>query len=457
MNKKIFLFPLLFLLLITTGLGCKGLSDDQQASIKPVNIEYWTVFNDVSVLRTFAEQYKQLKPYVTINIRQVRYDEFDTLLVNSLADDVPPDIVSLHVRWLNKYAPRLSSMPGSVQVSNVSIKGEYAKEVVVTNEVNAMPTPNIVSSAFVKTVGEDVIFSNNILGLPLSVDTLAVYYNKDLLDSAGIAVPPTTWAELLEAVRATTRFDANGNIIQSGIALGTGNNITNSPDIMALLLMQNNVPVTHKGSVTFANGIEENPGAHPTREALRFYTDFARPTKEAYSWNASQGDALESFTAGRSAFYIGFAFDAERITSRAPQMSLGVLPMPQLNPGEPKNVANYWVESVVGKSANQNIAWDFVRFITTPEKIAEYTEATGRLTPLRSQITDQAKDDILGPFVTGVLTAENWYRGNDIDTTNDAMKLMIDQFLQSYADGENPLKRDIAIIKNAAITIQQTF
>jgi len=52
--KKIFSLVILMSFLITTGLGCRGLSQEQQAAIKPVVIEYWTVFNDVEQLRKMA-------------------------------------------------------------------------------------------------------------------------------------------------------------------------------------------------------------------------------------------------------------------------------------------------------------------------------------------------------------------------------------------------------------------
>lgn len=456
MKKRILLFLTIAIFLTTTGLGCKGLSQEELASVKPISIEYWTIFDDVSLLRKFAQEYKQLRPHVTINIRQVRYNEFDDLLLNALADDVAPNIASMHVRWLPRYVGRLSPMPPAVSVTNLVVTGKYAKETSVETVVNPLPSIKAIETNFIKTVAKDINITGNVYGLPLSVDSLAVYYNKDLLDSAGIAIPPTTWGELLDATQKTTKFDSLGNIIQSGIALGTGENIGNSPDILAALFLQNGIPVVQNSSVAFASSIEKNLEEHPAYQALRFYTDFARPTKEAYTWNSTLGDSLDAFTGGRAAFYIGFAYEASNIQSWGPQLNLSVIPLPQLNPGDPKNIANYWVQSVVGKSDNKDTAWDFIRFITTPEKIKEYTDKTKRLTPLRSQVADQAKDEILGPFTTTLLTAENWYRGFDMDTAQNAMKSMIDQFLSPYGDVD-PYKRDVAIIRNASSIVQQTL
>ena len=116
----IFLFTALVSVL---GFGCKGLSEEEQASIRPVTLNYWTVFHDVAELQKFADAYKRIRPYVTINIRQIRHSEFDDLFTNALADDIGPDIVSTHVHTLRQYEPRLSPMPAAVNVADVRITG----------------------------------------------------------------------------------------------------------------------------------------------------------------------------------------------------------------------------------------------------------------------------------------------------------------------------------------------
>lgn len=444
-------------LLIMGGLGCKGLSTEEQISIRPVSINYWTTFNDVPALEAFAETYQQLRPYVTINIRQVRADEFDTLFTNALADDVGPDIVSVNVRALSRYQSRLAPMPGSVKVAKITMKGTYAKETVVTQDTNVMPSQNGIKSNFVKTVGEDAIIGGQVYGLPLAMDTLAIYYNKDLLDKSGVPLPPTTWTEFVETVKKTTKIDGNGNIIQSGVALGT-DTVDNMADILSVLVMQNGVQMTNGRTVAFANGLEKkNVESHPTMEALRFYTDFARPTKEVYSWNEKMGNALDEFARGKTVFYFGFAYDLPRIRAKAPQMNVDVIPLPQLNEESPSNVASYWVESVVKKSKHQNEAWDFIRFITAPENIKKYTEQVRRPSPLRSQITAQAENPLLAPFATQVLQAKNWYRGRDVDTANSALRTMIREYLQPYGEKVNPAERDANIILKAASVVQQTM
>ena len=58
-------------------------------------------------------QYKIVRPYVTVNLRQVRVEEFEKLFINALAEDVGPDVVSIHSRWIREHGNKLSPMPAS--------------------------------------------------------------------------------------------------------------------------------------------------------------------------------------------------------------------------------------------------------------------------------------------------------------------------------------------------------
>lgn len=449
---------MLALLVFVSGFGCKGLSTEEQQLVRPVRLEYWTVHNDTSMLRQFAAEYQQIFPYVTINIKQVRSEEFENLFVNALADDVAPDMISIHADWIRQYANRLAPVPSTIEVARYSEQGTYSKEVVVTKQTIQMPTIRSVQENFVRTVAEDAVVGGQLYGFPLAMDTLALYYNKTLLDRAGIPLPPQTWDEFLRAVQQTTRFNSRGDIVQSGVALGTGETIDHSFDLMSMLMMQNGITMAQGSTVTFSSGISErNTDVHPAMQALRFYTDFARDTKDVYSWNNDLGNAFDHFVRGKSVFYFGYAHDMERIEGRAPQLDVEVTTLPQLNPQVPANVANYWIEGVVKKSASQNHAWNFIRYISSPSNISKYVAATNQPTPLRVGLTEQMDDPFLEPFASQVLHATHWYQGRNISAAKEAMNDMVENYRIPYATDVDPGKRDAQLLANTARIIQQTY
>lgn len=454
--KKIITLLITFIFFTSAGFGCKGLSQEQKAAIRPVTLNYWTVYNDMDVLKEFAQQYQLLRPYVTVKIRQVGYEEFDRLFTNALADDVAPDIVSMHIHWLKKNQNRLLPAPPAVQMARMVTTNEFTKEQQVVVDTMPLPSIQMIKNSYVSTVYDDVILENQIFGYPLAVDAMAVFYNRDLLDRAGIAEVPQDWEAFVEAVKAITKFNATGDIVQSGAALGTAENIDAVFDLVSLFMMQSGVEMSQKDRVAFIDGLKEGDRNHPVMRALDFYTDFARPIKEVYSWNEKKESAFDEFVRGRLAFYFGYAYNFPRIQAWAPQMNIEVAPMFQLDPNNPANVANYWVESVVKKTKHPNEAWDFVRFITAPENLAIYTEKTFRPSPLRSQIAEQQKDEKMAPFATQALFAENWYHGSDIGVATDAFKTMITQLLEPYGS-KNELGRDKTIISNTAARVQQSW
>ena len=454
--KKITILTTVFLLLTTMGVGCKGLSAEQQAAVKSVKLTYWTIYNDVDQLEELAGEYKKIRPYVTVEVRQIRYEEFDNLFSNALADDLGPDIVSMYIRWLRQYYNRLSPMPSTVNVARVFKKGKYTDEVEVVIDTNNMPTERDIKTQYVSSVYENAVVNGEVYGLPLAVDSLAVFYHKDLLDKANISEPPQNWDEFVEAVKKTTKFNSNGDIIQSGTALGTVQNIDASFDLLSLFMMQSGVKMSSGNAVTFSSGLSRPEPSNPTFKALQFYTDFARPTKDVYTWNDQMENALTEFVRGKVVFYFGYAYDLPRIRARAPQMNLEVLPMFQLNPEDPKNVANYWLESVVKKSKHQDEAWDFVRFITSAQNVKKYTEAVSRPSPYRSQIAEQQEDVQLVPFASQSLFAENWYRGRNIDVATEAFNELVTGYMAPY-DTSKPLERDARLLINAATRVQQTM
>jgi multiple sugar transport system substrate-binding protein len=310
---------------------------------------------------------------------------------------------------------------------------------------------------FVDVVAKDVILDNKVYGLPLSVDTLAMFYNKDLLNNAGISEVPRYWnREFLNAVKKLTKQDPKRGLIQSGVAMGGSNNIERYSDILMLLMMQNGATIINDSNQVVFNSIPEfarETGYNPGLEALRFYTDFANPGKESYTWNNELGNSLEMFSSGNLAIMFGYSYHIPLIKAVAPKLNFSVSKFPQIEGNPPTNInfANYWVETVSKKSAHINEAWDFVQFMTKSEQVGSYLEKTKKPTALRSLISNQRNDDEIGVFADQVLTARSWYQGMNVVAAENAIKEMIDAVLINTAD------RMPNILNTTASRVQQTI
>jgi hypothetical protein len=93
-----------------------------------------------------------------------------------------------------------------------------------------------VREEFVDVVAQDVVRDKKVYALPTSVDTLALYYNKDILNAGRVPKPPETWTQVQQMVESLTRVNRSGAIDQSAAALGTASNINRGMDILQATL-----------------------------------------------------------------------------------------------------------------------------------------------------------------------------------------------------------------------------
>ncbi len=452
--------------LLLAGFGCtKGTPQDVLDATRPITLQFWGVFDDSDAYDAAIAKYHQVRPYVTIEYHKYRPEEYEKALVNALAEDKGPDIFMVNNAAMVEHQSKLLPLPASLKLPVREQQGTIQKTVVsVLRQVPSLSIRQL-QSQFVDVVAKDVVLPNveattgggsqtvnRIFGLPLSVDTLALYYNKPLLNKAGIAEAPKTWADVQAAAKnkKLTVYDASQRITQSAIALGTANNMERGIDILQLLMMQNRtIMADDQGNVAFnlrppsAVG-DLNPGA----EAAVFYTDFANPVKEVYTWNDTMPNSLEAFVGGKTAMFVGYSYELPLIRARAPKLDVGIAPVPQIN--ESVNFANYWVNGVSRKTAHPNESWDFVQYMAAQDQATGYLAATKKPTALKALVNAQQEDLDVGVFAEQTLTAQSWYKGKDSIATEQAFKDLIHDVL---ANPSNPQQW----VEIAAERVRQTY
>jgi maltose-binding protein MalE len=248
-----------------------------------------------------------------------------------------------------------------------------------------------------------------------------------------------------------TKQNTQGNIIQSGAALGTAKNVERFSDILSVLMMQNGTVMANGNQVTFDKTPEELSGRDtaPSDSAATFYTDYANPAKEVYTWNDKMPDSLQAFASGQTAFFFGYSYQLPQIVAQAPKLNMGIAKLPQIRDNPEVNFANYWVEGVSKKSANQNWAWDFLQFATAADQASKYLNTANRPTALRSLIDNQTQDINLSVFASEMLTAKSWYRGKSDADCEQA----ISDLIYSVLEGSDVHRA----VQNAANRVMETY
>lgn len=335
--------------------------------------------------------------YLEGNIETYEEDLID-LMTSTTA--TAPDIFLIKNSWLPRFKNKLAPAPASDM--------DYNK----------------FSELFVDVAVNDFVSDSKVYGVPLYVDNLALYWNKDLFSNAGISQPPKNWDEFLtDALKMTKKESIS--IIQSGVAMGGVENINHSVDILYTLMMQLGTAMNEKKGqprVYFMNDnsdlksrVTSESQYSPAASALRFYTDFSIPEKESYMWNSLQHYSVDLFSEGKLAMMFDYSYVYEDIKKKNPYLNFGIAQMPQ-----PKDVskattfADYWGFVVWGGSANKNAAWKLLKTFTEEPFQKAYIEKFERPAALRSLIDYQKSIRDMGVFGVQALWASSWYQINDV-------------------------------------------
>jgi len=382
-----------------------------------VAVEFWGVFDDRTSFDKIIRDFQSQNPGITVVYRQFSFEDYEKEIVNALAAGTGPDIWMIHQSWLPKHIGKLAPLPEKISGLD-----------------QPLMTFRDFQDQFVEVAVQDLTLGGQIYAMPLYVDTLALYYNRDLFNNAGITAPPNSWDEFNSAVERLTKIDSSSNIIQSGAAIGTSQNVNRSTDILTALMLQSGVRMTdiNNTSATFSRSVNNTPVGEV---ALRYYTDFANPNVRTYAWNNSQHYSIDAFTEGTVAMMFNYSHQAGILNQRAARLNYAIAPMPQISESDIKNYANYWAVAVSKNSPVSNEAWRFTAYLTSKEGASSYLAQTLRPSARRDIIDLQKNDLRLGIFANQALTARSWYQ-----TDNSAIESVFIEMIDNVNFGRLSVK-----------------
>lgn len=360
----------------------------------------------------FAEsinQYRALRKNVTMEYRQIPEASYEQTLLDALASGTGPDIMMFHNTWLLKHYNKVVTA-GPTQFTMTQLR-----------------------ETFPDVVYQDFTFGENIYALPLYIDTLALYYNRDIFDKNGIAVPPKDWLDLQNLIPRLTGRDSSGNILRPAVAIGgSKTTINQASDILALLMLQAGAKMTNPEATqaTFAQNVA---GASPGPDAVAFYSKFSNPKDIYYTWNDGLENDLDSFAKGNTVMMFEYGDRKDSIKEKNPFINFSIASMPQpTNSEKSVNYADYWGLAATNNSKNPDWAWDAILYLTANEKIAEqYFLSTDRTPAMRTLIQKYADHPEFGQLIRQALSARSWPQIN-----KPAIQKIFSDMIQSVITGK---------------------
>ncbi|HEY4496596.1 MAG TPA: extracellular solute-binding protein [Candidatus Paceibacterota bacterium] len=343
-------------------------------------LSMWGLEDDSAAWKSVIAAYQVQNSRISINYTGFSIEEYEQRLVDALAAGTGPDIFMFHNNWLLKHKNKIFAAPAEVA------------------------TPITVSELFPQVVTQDFIADNQVYALPISIDTLALLYNKNIFDAKQIPVATSSWEEIHRVI-PILREVADGSLSKPAIALGGSEaQVRNATDILSLIMMQFGAMIVNPQEL---RAVFSSSGFG--LQGLNFYLSFSDPLNASYSWNEKFGDSITAFLNGGTAMVFAYNSDIKEIRSKNPILNFGVLPFPQLKSDFPVNLPSYWGLAVSNKTRYYADSWYFISSATTDINMSRnYINISGNPPALRTLINDFLTNPNLKVFAAQALTAKNW-------------------------------------------------
>jgi multiple sugar transport system substrate-binding protein len=307
--------------------GASGISFSPRAEAADTTLAIWTGFPELQPFyEAVAKAYSSAHPEVKCTVFSTSLRETEQKLSAAVPTGTGPDIYDIGTNISINFIESGLIDPNPADIDKYLKGGAWNKFVVDFFTLNG------------KTYG-----------LPLMEGSKAsMFYNKAMFKEAGIAEPPATMADCVEAAKKLVKFDSTGKMTRSGISLRLSGQGSGICEKFRYLLEGSGASVIVKtASGKYHNNFDNDAG----RAALQWVVDAVQ--KHKIDDPKVPHDAA-AFAAGTTAMLWREAWVIGEIHDKAPNL-----------------------EYVNGKSASKPAAWEFVKFLTNPENSLRITEMTG--------------------------------------------------------------------------------
>lgn len=259
---------------------------------------------------------------------------------------------------------------------------------------------------------------DTLYGVPFGCNCLALYYNEDMFEAAGITEVPTTWDELKEAAEKLT----SDNV--TGLAFCSVQNEEGTFNFVPWLWSTGATSY----EINSENGIR----------ALSFVKDLIDSgvmSKECINW--TQGDVMNQFISGNVAMMINGPWQIPTMREEAPELNYNVALIPM--DAEYASVIggeNYAVVS----GGNEDGALDFLTYATQEEHVIFMMTQMGYISADKeiaaAQFTDEG-DAIYKKFVEQMEYAQARGPLPEWPEVSDAISLAFNEVMTGSASPED--------------------
>ena len=358
------------------------------------NLTVWGVISPDSFNSAYKASSVSKNKFIVVNYVQKDPTIFDSDFVEALADGAGPDAVILREDSLYKNRNKFFIIPYASYPMR-TFKDQFIQE------------------------GEMFLTDSGVIALPLSIDPMVMYWNRDIFSNNSIAQPPQYWDQIYGLVNSETKKDSSANVMQSAVAFGGYDNITNAKGIISMLLLQAGTPIVSYNKGVYSSAINsqlQNPIV-PGQAVLDFYTQFSNPTSASYSWNRSLPASQSFFLSGKLAMYFGFAGEIFSLQQKNPNLNFDVTAVPQIrNTATQTDFAHMYAVAIVKQSKNITADFTLVTSLTEPSAQTALASVMNLPPVRRDLLSAKPTDAFRSVFYNSALISRSWTDPDSIAT-----------------------------------------
>lgn len=348
-------------------------------------------------LQTIVDQYNAATPNVNVTLSQV--PDYDTKLQVSLAGGSPPDVFYVDSF---KFFDLLNA--GALANGND----------LITDPADFVPN---LKAAFSK---DDQFYCP-----PKDFSTLALEYNTDLFDAAGLEYPTAdwTWQDLEDAAAKLTNADAGvyGMVI--------------TPDLARWLAFLYQAG----GSVYNADATAMTINSPEAMQAMEFYVGLVEKGYATQPSDVSTGWPGEAFGQGKAAMVVEGNWIMSYLTDQFPDLKFGVSELP-MGPAQRATMAFTVCYAAPASGKNLDASWDLINYLAGTDGMKAWTDL-GLAMPTRQSLSagwaEQYPDS--QPFIAGAEYAYPWQFVTGFQAVMDTMNSGLQQAFAGLATPEQVL------------------
>ena len=407
MNSSKFqlIFTGVFAAFILIGVGFFAFgSNGNSAGISHIVI--WGTYPEQKFTDIYGKSAFSKSKTIAVQYKEKSEANFDSEFVNALAEGTGPDAIFIDSDDLLTYKSKLLVIPYK------SYPERTYKDTFVEGS-------------------ELFLFPEGVYALPLAVDPIVMYWNRDIFTNASLSRPPEYWDEFYNLSQSLSTKDGAFNVTRSTVALGEYQNITNAGAILSALILQAGNPIVNlvNGFPTSVLNDKMDLAIPPAQAALTFYTEFSNPAKSYYSWNRSLPQSQTAFLAGDLAIYFGFASEYPLLRIKNPNLNFDMSVLPQSsnvkNGARKVTFAKIKGLAIVKNSKNIGAAFSALQEFTNQDMAKSLSESIN-MAPARKDLLAVKQTDSVKPVLyDSTLWSKGWL-DPDKSGTNAAFREMVE-------------------------------